>query len=97
MQDSSDFQFPSRPTARFVRYLVTLEKERTGWSVRRNVSAELTTPSAPLQWLRDLLLLAQPPLLFKEGKTHLKNQKDPTHNVLRLTPTSRWEYGSCRK
>jgi hypothetical protein len=30
--------------------------------------AEPTTPSAPLRWLRDLLLLAQPPLLFKEGK-----------------------------
>ena len=30
--------------------------------------AELTTPSAPLRWLRDFLLLAQPPLLFKEGK-----------------------------
>src|SRR6266581_2091023 len=47
--------------------------ERTGWSVRRNHQpqrfAELTTPSAPLRWLRDFFLRAQPPLLFKEGKT----------------------------
>ncbi len=27
------------------------------------------TPSAPLRWLRDFLLLAHPPLLFKEGKS----------------------------
>jgi hypothetical protein len=34
--------------------------------------AELTTPSAPLLWLRDFFLRAQPPLLFKEGK--IQNQ-----------------------
>jgi hypothetical protein len=31
--------------------------------------AELTTPSAPLLWLRDFLLLGAATLLFKEGKT----------------------------
>ena len=29
--------------------------------------AELTTPSAALRWLRNFLLMPQPPLLFKEG------------------------------
>src|SRR6267143_4552387 len=29
--------------------------------------AELTTPSAALQWLRDFLLMPQPPLLCEEG------------------------------
>jgi hypothetical protein len=29
--------------------------------------AELTTPSAALRWLRTLLFMPQPPLLFKEG------------------------------
>jgi hypothetical protein len=29
--------------------------------------AELTTPSAALRWLRNFLLVPQPPLLFKEG------------------------------
>jgi hypothetical protein len=43
-----------------------------GWSVRRNRSglkifAELTTPSAAFRWLRNFLLMPQPPLLFKEG------------------------------
>jgi len=28
----------------------------------------LTTPSAALRWLRDSLLMPQPPLLAKEGK-----------------------------
>jgi hypothetical protein len=32
--------------------------------------AQLTTPSALLRWLRGFYLLAQPPLLFKEGKKH---------------------------
>src|SRR5207249_339748 len=41
-----------------------------GWSVRQNQSyAGLTTPSAPLRWLRDIFLLAQPPLLCEEGNT----------------------------
>src|SRR5947209_1032074 len=40
------------------------------WSVRQNQSyAGLTTPSAPLRWLRDIFLLAQPPLLCEEGNT----------------------------
>jgi hypothetical protein len=29
--------------------------------------ADLTTPSAALRWLRNFLLMPQPPLLFKEG------------------------------
>src|SRR5213078_628243 len=29
--------------------------------------AELTTPAAPLRWLRGILLMAQPPLLCEEG------------------------------
>src|SRR5213078_460031 len=29
--------------------------------------AGLTTPSAPLRWLRGILLMAQPPLLCEEG------------------------------
>ncbi len=42
-------------------------REATGWSVRSNRFAGLTTPSAPLRWLRVIFLMAQPPLLFKEG------------------------------
>ena len=34
-------------------------------------SAELTTPSAPLRWLRSIFLMAQPPLLSEEGSTLL--------------------------
>jgi hypothetical protein len=49
--------------------------ERTGWSgleplsknAFRNSSAILTTPSAPLWWLRIFFLMAQPPLLCQEG------------------------------
>src|SRR5215831_2320990 len=49
--------------------------ERTGWSKMepllrnafRNISAILTTPSAPLRWLRIFFLMAQPPLLYQEG------------------------------
>ena len=45
-------------------------REAPGWSVRQNQSyAGLTTPSAPLRWLRDIFLLAQPPLLCEEGNT----------------------------
>ena len=32
-----------------------------------NIFAKLTTPSAPLRWLRDFLLMPQPPLLCEEG------------------------------
>src|SRR5881396_3990799 len=32
--------------------------------------AGLTTPSAPLRWLRGILLMAQPPLLCEEGNAH---------------------------
>src|SRR5206468_12490203 len=43
-------------------------REAPGWSVRRNrVNAGLTTPSAPLRWLRIIFLVAQPPLLCEEG------------------------------
>ncbi len=33
----------------------------------RNISSQMTTPSAPLRWLRSIFLMAQPPLLFQEG------------------------------
>ena len=45
-----------------------IEAGAPGWSVRRNRwDAGLTTPSAPLRWLRGILLVAQPPLLCEEG------------------------------
>src|SRR5437870_1503845 len=52
---------------------------QTGWPVRRKRFAGLllrhrpvglalgATPSAPLRWLRDIFLMAQPPLLCEEG------------------------------
>ena len=53
--------------------------EREGWPKAGVVSsakffraedfAELTTPSAALRWLRNFLLMPQPPLLGKEGKS----------------------------
>src|SRR5919197_1709911 len=58
-------------------------RARPGWSVRRNRwDAGLTTPSAPLRWLRGILLVAQPPLLCEEGtvlarKTCQKYKKQP--------------------
>ncbi len=40
-------------------------------SARLPRPAELTTPSAPLLWLRSIFLMAQPPLLCEEGNmTH---------------------------
>src|SRR5438876_9002430 len=45
--------------------------------------AELTTPSAPLRWLRDFLLLAQPPLLFKEGKRPLFSKGESLTGIMR--------------
>ena|SRR5438445_4118724 len=33
--------------------------------------AELTTPSAALRWLRDFLLMPQPPLLCEEGNDQI--------------------------
>src|SRR5215467_8259228 len=53
--------------------------ERTGWSgmepllrnLFRNASANPTTPSAPLRWLRIFFLMAQPPLLYQEGNSSL--------------------------
>ena len=52
------------------------EMARPGWSVTSYVKecvlkhgARATTPSAPLRWLRSILLMAQPPLLHKEGNT----------------------------
>src|SRR5947207_3743886 len=35
--------------------------------------AGLTTPSAPLRWLRRIILMAQPPLLCEEGNTKIRN------------------------
>src|SRR5437762_375580 len=40
--------------------------ERTGWLIHA-YGVGATTPSAPLRWLRDIILMAQPPLLGKEG------------------------------
>src|SRR5215470_6513278 len=37
------------------------------WNAFRNTSANPTTPSAPLRWLRIFFLMAQPPLLYQEG------------------------------
>ncbi len=52
------------------------EMARPGWSLTSYVKecvlkhgARATTPSAPLRWLRSILLMAQPPLLHKEGNT----------------------------
>src|SRR6516225_516230 len=39
--------------------------------------AELTTPSAALRWLRNFLLMPQPPLLFKEEKSSVANLYAP--------------------
>ena len=35
----------------------------------RNISSQMTTPSAPLRWLRSIFWMAQPPFLFQEGNT----------------------------
>jgi hypothetical protein len=43
---------------------------QTGWSARQNISADMTTPAAPF-WNGTILLMARPPLLFKEGKNQL--------------------------
>ncbi|HYR83022.1 MAG TPA: tetratricopeptide repeat protein [Terriglobia bacterium] len=60
---------PSRKRARS-------EMARPGWSLTSYVAdcvlkhgARATTPSAPLRWLRSVFLVAQPPLLHKEGNT----------------------------
>ena len=44
-----------------------IEAGAPGWSARPKRFAELTTPSAPLRWLRGIFLVAQPPLLCEEG------------------------------
>src|SRR6267143_6346309 len=56
------------------------EEARTGWSITSYVSqcvlqrvVWLTTPSAALRWLRDFLLMPQPPLLGKEGNMPARN------------------------
>ena len=43
-------------------------QEKFGAMFRPEDFAELTTPAAALRWLRDFLLMPQPPLLGKEGK-----------------------------
>src|SRR5438034_11051439 len=44
------------------------EKHEASIEARQNrENAGLTTPSAPLRWLRGILLRAQPPLLCEEG------------------------------
>jgi hypothetical protein len=49
---------------------------QTGWSYRRkplglNIYAELTTPAAPFR-NGSILLVARPPLLFKEGNSRYR-------------------------
>src|SRR5205823_5316852 len=44
----------------------SLKKSSAG-TFRPEDLAELTTPSAALRWLRNFLLMPQPPLLCKEG------------------------------
>jgi hypothetical protein len=69
--------FPSLPRrgGRAIKKWSRSEKARPGWSLTSGVSEcvlkrvlRLTTPSAALRWLRDFLLMPQPPLLCKEGK-----------------------------
>ena len=51
------------------------EKHEASIEVRRNRGdAGLTTPSAPIRWLRNSLLVAQPPLC-EEGNAALANHK----------------------
>jgi hypothetical protein len=40
--------------------------------------AEPTTPSAALRWLRNFLLMPQPPLLFKEGNMLYSDSSTPS-------------------
>src|SRR5262249_15568789 len=63
-------------------------QEKFGEIFRPKHFAELTTPSAPLRRLRDLLLLAQPPLLFKEGKKRRTIARMPDGAILysEMTP-----------
>src|SRR5882672_3027954 len=44
--------------------------------------AKLTTPSAALRWLRDFLLMPQPPLLCEEGNTPLRNARTFFHSSI---------------
>src|SRR6058998_3661153 len=70
--------------------------ERTGWSISSHVSQSIlqhsaisTTPSAPLRRLRDILLMAQPPLLTRRGL------RQPHHVSLdRMTQDCGFVYGS---
>src|SRR2546426_2391318 len=45
----------------------------------RNVTCKRPPPSAPLRWLRSILLMAQPPLLFQEG-----NPSSISHSPFRI-------------
>src|SRR5881628_2101606 len=52
-------------------------------SARLRRLAELTTPSAPLLWLRGIFLMAQPPLLCEEGNmTHSSSVQTATSLTL---------------
>src|SRR5215831_15863306 len=52
-------------------------------SAFRNTSSIPTTPSAPLRWLRIFFLMAQPPLLYREGNC----QPDIPFTPLQTAPT----------
>jgi hypothetical protein len=46
-----------------------LWKARPGWSDAENIASRPTTPSALHKVLREIFLVAQPPLLSQEGNT----------------------------
>src|SRR5947199_10054858 len=54
------------------------EKHEASIEARQNrENAGLTTPSAPLRWLRVIFLMAHPPLLCEEGNAPLLKHKSP--------------------
>src|SRR5437762_5956492 len=65
-----------------------IEAGAPGWAVRRNVPAELTTPSAPS------LRSAHPPLLSEEGNTFYSTFATFTTPVLRRR-SRLWQFVPC--
>src|SRR5437773_2835402 len=54
------------------------EKHEASIEARQNrENAGLTTPAAPLRWLRGILLMAHPPLLCEEENAPLLKHKSP--------------------
>ena len=86
--------FPSLPRrgGRAIKKYCRSEKARPGWSITSHVSecvlkrvVWLTTPAAALRWLRDILLMPQPPLLGKEGNKKARPQQFPNSYVVTTT------------